>query len=307
MNSDRPRSRFAGRRGACALLLLCALGVPALAAPVNFPALSDSNRAEHHEGKVIWLDLVTPDLAGAKIFYGGLFGWTFRDVADAEHNYAIAMRDGRPVGGMLQRSFAPGERRQPTWLTFISVQDVDAVCKVAVEHGATVLVKPRTFPQRGRQAILTDPEGAVFAVLASASGDPSDTLSEPGEWIWSSLQTSDPDRDTAFYQSLFGYEAFDLPSEDGMDHVILSSEEHARASVNSIPSDKARRHPHWLSFVRVTNTEEMVARAVSLGGRILVEPHTDRHGGMVAVVADPSGTPIGMLEWTMAEGRQEPQ
>jgi len=33
---------------------------------------------EQHVGKVIWLDLATPDPEIAKRFYGAMFGWTFR-------------------------------------------------------------------------------------------------------------------------------------------------------------------------------------------------------------------------------------
>jgi len=297
--------RLARFPGAFAFLLLATLCAPALADPLELPAASAASQSEHHPGKVIWLDLVTPDLAGAKTFYAGLFGWTFREVPGKDREHAVALLDGRPVAGLLQQAFAPGERRQPHWLTYLSAQDVDTVCRVAVEHGARIVVQPRTYPDRGRQAILADPQGAVFAVLDAAGGDPPDYLAEPGEWIWSSIQVTDADRDTAFYQALFDYEAFELPSDDGLDHVILSSEERARASVNSIPADKVRRHPHWLNFVRVVDTTERVARAVSLGGRVLVEPHPDRHGGMVAVIADPSGTPVGLLEWTMADARQE--
>jgi len=35
-----------------------------------------------------------------------------------------------------------------------------------------------------------------------------------------------------------------------------------------------------------------------LGGRVLVEPRIDRHGGRIAVVADPSGAPVGLMEWS---------
>jgi hypothetical protein len=35
--------------------------------------------------------------------------------------------------------------------------------------------------------------------------------------------------------------------------------------------------------------------------RVLIWPHPDRHGGMVAVVADPTGAPFGLLESSEAE------
>jgi hypothetical protein len=278
-----------------------------MAAPLELPPLVQPATAEHHVGKVIWVDLVTPDLASAKRFYAGLFGWTFRDIHGGETDYAVAFLNGQPVGGLLHRLVPAGEHRQPAWLAFIAVRDVDAAKRTALEHGAKVLVEPRTYPQRGRQAVFADPEGAVFAVLASSSGDPPDVLAAPGEWIWSSLLAQDPDTDAAFYQALFGYDVFDLPSDDGLEHVILSTDDYARASVNAWPRDASRRHPHWLNFVRVVDAVGVAAKAVALGGRVLVEPHIDRHGGQVAVVADPTGAPFGVLEWSDTDSKEEPK
>jgi predicted enzyme related to lactoylglutathione lyase len=176
-----------------------------------------------------------------------------------------------------------------------------------VQHGAKVLFAPHSFPDRGREAVLADPQGAVFAVLASSSGDPPDVLAEPGEWIWSSLITSDPDAGAAFYQTLFDYEVFDLPADEGAQHLLLATDNYARASANSLPAGKASVHPHWLNYVRVEDADKMAAKAVALGGRILVEPRVDRHGGKVAVIADPAGAVFGLLEWPETESKEVTQ
>ncbi len=280
---------------------------PAGAATFEPPPLVEPASSEHHIGKVIWSDLVTPDLAAAKQFYSGLFGWTFRDLPAGDKPYAVALLDGRPIGGLLQRPMPSGERRQPAWLSFIAVRDVDAATKTALAHGARVVSEPRNYPKRGRQAVLADPEGAVFAVLSSGSGDPPDVLAAPGEWIWSSLLARNPDTDAAFYQTLFGYDVFDVPSADGKEHVILSSDDYARASVNPLPGDSSRLHPHWLNFVRVADAAAVAAKVTALGGRVLVEPHMDRHGGNVAVVADPAGAPFGLMEWSDTDLKKEPK
>lgn len=293
--------------GLGALLLQAAFVTSVAAAPMELPPLVEPASAEHHVGKVVWVEMVTPDLASAKRFYSGLFGWTFRDIHAGKTPYAVALLDGRPVGGLHQRLEQPIEKRQPTWLSFVAVRDVDAVKRTALEHGATVVSEPRSYPQRGRQAVFADPEGAVFGVLASSSGDAPDFLASPGDWIWSSLHAKDPDAEAAFYQTLFGYEVFDVPSEDGLDHVILSSDDYARASVNAFRKDAARRHPHWLNFVRVVDAGGVAGKAVALGGRVLVEPHVDRHGDKVAVVADPSGAPLGLMEWSDADNKKEPK
>jgi predicted enzyme related to lactoylglutathione lyase len=295
-------------RLAAGVLLLTVIGLAnAHAAPFELPPLNSPASSEHHPGKVVWAELVTPDLAAAEHFYASLFGWTFQTVHSGASEYAVAAVDGRPVGGLFQKSVAAGEHKQSAWLTFIAVSDVDAAKRAAVGQGAKIVSDTRDYPLRGRQAVLADPEGAVFAILASQSGDAADFLAAPGEWIWSSLLSQDAAAEAAFYQTLFAYDVFDLASDDDSEHLILSSDGFARGSVNSFPAGAARRHAHWLNFVRVDNTADSVAKAVALGGRILVEPHPDRHGGQIAVLADPAGAPFGLLEWTTRDSKVEPK
>lgn len=275
---------------------------PVHAARFELPPLVNPPSREHHDGKIVWADLVTPDVEAAKTFYGGLFGWTFRDVEAGEKNYTLALLQGEPVAGLVRRNEPPGKRHQPAWLTFLSVRDVEKTTRTALAHGAKQLTEPRNYPRRGRQVVLADPQGAVFAILQAASGDPPDVLANPGEWIWSALLTSDPDTDAAFYQALFDYEVFDSEDDQGSQHLVLSTDGYARASCNSFPHDSAKRYPHWLNYVRVANVAETAAKARQLGGRVLVEPRPGREGEPTAVVADPAGAPIGLLEWSDAPG-----
>jgi predicted enzyme related to lactoylglutathione lyase len=302
MQPDRSR-HFLGQ-GLLSALLVVAGAAPVMASPLQLPALVEPASQEHHVGKVIFVELVTPDLAAAKQFYAGLFGWTFRDIQAGGTKYAEASLDGRPVAGLIHKDVPAGEHRQPAWLSFIAVRDVDAAKKIALQHGAKVLFEPHSIPNRGREAVFADPQGAIFAVLASSSGDPPDVLAAPGEWIWSSLITSDPDTDAAFYQTLFDYDVFDLPADEGVQHLMLASDNYARASANTLPAKRPNAHPHWLNYVRVEDAVKMTAKLVALGGRVLVEPRVDRHGGKVAVVADPLGARFGLLEWLDTESKE---
>jgi predicted enzyme related to lactoylglutathione lyase len=295
----------------CSVLMYAGGAAVVHAAPgtsVVLPALTQSASGEHHVGKVVWADLVTPDAEGAKRFYAALFGWTFRDVP-GDPNYSLALLNDEPVGGVFQKTLLAGQAQQPAWLTFLAVPDVNAAQAAAVRLGGKVLSKSRDYPQRGRQAILADPDGAMFAVLAAQGGDPPDYLAEPGEWIWSSLLVKDAKRETAFYKGLCGYDVYDLASDDASDaqHYILSSDNYARAGLNALPTDAKRRRAHWLNFVRVTDAADTVKKAVGLGGHVLVEPRIDRHGGRLAVLADPSGAPFGVMEWSDTDSKQEPQ
>jgi uncharacterized protein len=308
-NGDAPldRARRFFRRAVLAALLAVAGAAPVMAQSLVLPPIVEPPSQEHHIGKVIFLELVTPDLAASKQFYSGLFGWTFRDLAAGSIQYAEASLDGRPVAGLFHKALPAGEQRAPAWLGFFAVADVDATAKIAQEHGAKLLFGPRSFPDRGRQAVFADPQGAVFAVLASSSGDPPDFLAAPGEWIWSSLITRDPDTAAAFYQTLFGYDVFELPASAGAQHLLFASQNYARASANSLPASRPDTYPYWLNYVRVEDADKMAAKVVALGGRVLVAPRPDRQGGKLAVVADPQGAAFGLLEWQETESKKVPE
>lgn len=307
MNISCHRVRYLLPSGLCALFLYTTCTVTIMAAVPEVPPLVEPATIEHHVGKVIWADLVTPDLASSERFYAGLFGWTFRDIHFGDTDYAVAFLDGHPVAGLLQRAVPRGEHQQPAWLGFISVQDVSTAGQLALAHGAKILFGPKNYPQRGSQAIFADPDGAVFGMLASSSGDPPDVMVAPGDWIWSALLTRDPDTEAAFYQTLFGYDVFNLPNTSSVEHLILSSDNYARASLNGLPDDSSHRHPHWLNFLRVVDANATSVKAVALGGRVLVEPKVDRQGGKLAIIADPTGAVFGVMEWPGTESNQEPK
>jgi hypothetical protein len=292
---------------AFALGLTISHASPASAAPFQVPPIVSPASTEHHAGKPIFAELITPDIATAKRFYADLFGWTFTDVAGARAPYAQAYLNGAAVAGLVEKPVPAGEHKQSIWLNFFAAPQIDATAQAAVQGGAKVLAAAHDVPGRGREAVLADPQGAVFAILASGSGDPPDDLSPPGDWIWRSLITNDPAADANFYKSVLGDQVIALPATPGEQHFLIASENYARASINSRPAGRPNMHPHWLAYVRVDDAAKMAAKVTTLGGHVLAEPRPDRHGGMIAVVADPMGAPFGLMEWSDTENKQVTQ
>jgi predicted enzyme related to lactoylglutathione lyase len=160
------------------------------------------------------------------------------------------------------------------------------------------LATPQKFPKRGEQAVFADPEGAVFGVLKSSSGDPEDFAPEIGDWIWIQLLSRDPQKAAEFYRNIAGYEVIPNTTANRLSDYVLVSDHFARATVRSIPAANAQVQSTWLPFVRVKSVSDSVARAVQLGGKILVEPNSGLFEGKVAVVADPTGAAVGLLDWS---------
>jgi predicted enzyme related to lactoylglutathione lyase len=264
------------------------------------PPITRRPTREHHVGKVIWLDLATPDPESAKRFYGKLFGWTFYPNPNDAGYTTVYLRD-HLIGGIIKPAVADNAPHQSAWLTYLAVRDVDASAKLALANGATALSTPRTYVNRGRQQVFADPQGAVFALMASATGDPPDVLLEPDRWIWSTVLAHDVQTDSAFYRDTLGYAIDVLPPDQGLQQVVLESGGYARATLNEIPHQASGLHSRWINFVRVEDAPDTVAKAVALGARTLVSPHIDRHGGLIAVLADPQGAWFGVMEWPDAD------
>jgi len=61
--------------------------------------------------------------------------------------------------------------RPPSWGVCFAVADSDATAARSVELGGTVTVPPSDTPV-GRFAVLSDPQGASFAVIVPAGPQP---------------------------------------------------------------------------------------------------------------------------------------
>lgn len=270
------------------------------AAAQDLPPLTTAKSNPRIPGKFVWADLVTDDVPKVRKFYADLFGWTFRNVG----HYSIAANDERPLCGMFQQPRPKDRAAEPRWFGYISVSNVERAQRKTSESGGRVLAPLQKMPERGEQAVLADPEGAVFGVIKSSAGDPEDFLPEPGDWVWIQLLSRDAKKAAGFYRNVAGYETVENSSANRLSDYVLTSKGFARATIRTIPKGREQVQPNWLPFVRVKNIGESVAKAKQLGGKVMVEPKAELFDKRVAVVSDPTGAPIGLMEWSpeMAKG-----
>jgi len=116
-------------------------------------------------GSMCWNELATSDMARAGAFYGGLLGWSAERRATGALEYATFTAEGEARGGMT--AIAPTGGPVPShWLVYFAVRDCDGAATLAQSLGGAVRVPPSEIPDIGRFAVLADPQGAVFAVIA---------------------------------------------------------------------------------------------------------------------------------------------
>jgi len=264
--------------------LFCVLGSVALVAMgcagalPEVPALSDSNQWQ--PGKVVWHDLVTPDLEDAREYYGALFGWTFEE---ASSDYLLIRNGDRLIAGMAELDSAT---ESSYWVPLLSVKDVDHAVRLTVGAGGESLTEPFDVPGRGRVGVLRDPQGAAFGVVKSATGDPVDRLPGVHEWLWHEVWTDDVEATAAFYEAKLGY-GVKQTTIDEREHTLLTAGGLPRAGV--VVKSDPEIPDLWVCFVRVDDVDAVVARAKMLRGDVLLEPTDEVRRGRVAILADPHG------------------
>ena len=100
-----------------------------------------------------------------------------------------------------------------------------------------------------------------------------------------------------FYQDLGNFEVVPGDPVGNAASYTLQAEGYARAVLLEIPPERIELRPEWIYFVRVADVATSVAKAVELGGRVIVAPRPDLEDGRVGVVTDPDGALLGLMEW----------
>jgi predicted enzyme related to lactoylglutathione lyase len=234
---------------------------------------------EYPEGTFCWVDLGTPDVAGARAFYGEVFGW---EMVDTGPRYTLCRRDGRDVTGIHQHAEEEGAH----WSSYVNVRDADATAAAAAELGATVEVEPSDVPGTSRVAALRDPTGAAVALWQPMGFIGAGLVNEIGSWTWNELATPDVDRARSFYTGLFGWTAQDIPGP--LPRVSLQLGDLLIGGMHMPTEAEAAAGPGWTVTFRVADADATAEGVRRLGGRVLLPP-MDIPVGRFSIVADPLG------------------
>jgi predicted enzyme related to lactoylglutathione lyase len=243
-------------------------------------------RTRHAPGTFSWVDLATSDADGAKAFYGGLLGWEFEDlpVPDAPP-YTMARIGGRNVAALYAKR---DEQVPAAWLSYVTVEDADAIAARTPELGGTVLSEPFDVPEAGRMAVLQDPTGAVFAVWQPRASIGAQLVNDVGALCLNQLNTSDPEAAQAFYGDLFGWTFRSVASGPQAYWGITNGERLNGGMMESEP-------PSWLAYFTSADVDGSAAKVTELGGKVIVPP-SPVPGGRIAVAADPQGAVFAFVE-----------
>ena len=248
-------------------------------------------RTSHAPGAFSWVDLGTADADGAKAFYGSLLGWQFEDmpIPDAPP-YSMATIGGRTVAAL----YGKRDESQPSaWLSYVTVDDADAIAARAAELGATVIAEPFDVLEAGRMAVLQDPTGGVFAIWQPRQSIGAQLVNDPGSLTMNQLNTNDPQAAQTFYGALFGWTFAQVASGE---QTFWSIHNGDRLNGGMMPTPQGWEIPsHWLAYFTVADIDASVAQIRELGGGVTIGP-VPIPAGRFAVATDPQGAVFAIFE-----------
>ncbi len=253
-------------------------------------------------GRFVWHELLTNDTAGAAAFYPKVLPW--RTAPSSMPGYTIWMAGQTQIAGLMALPAEAGST-PPHWLIYVGTPNVDNTCSQAQGLGARVVKPPGDIPNVGRFAVLSDPQGATFAVFTPGGSPPPGAATTQGAFSWHELATTDVAAALRFYGQLFGWTkgpAHDMGAM-GTYQIFQHGGSQAGGLCNVQGPSTA---PSWLSYVSVAEASRAVAAAKSAGGRLLHGPMEVPGGSWVAMMMDPQGGTFAVHEAPRTAAQKAP-
>jgi predicted enzyme related to lactoylglutathione lyase len=264
-------------------------------------------------GVTSWVDVEQPDVDRALAFYGAVLGWTFHEAAPpgAPPRYVIAQVDGLDVAGI-----GDGGGGDPTWTSYVAVDDLGSTLERVVAAGGRITAGPTVAGESGTWAELTDPAGARLRLWHPKRRLGAQLVNAPGAWNFSDLHADDPATD--FYTATFGWEFTDVGFATMIrvpgygDHLAATTEPDIRerqAAVSAptgfedaigwvAPADDGEP-PHWHVTFAVADRDATAARVTENGGEVLAVEESQ--WARTATVRDPQGAVFTVSQFTPPE------
>ncbi|HET9830062.1 MAG TPA: VOC family protein [Vicinamibacterales bacterium] len=243
-----------------------------------------------NRGDFIWEDLLTSNTAAAATFYSKVAGLKTAP-STVNESYITFAGSAGPIGGLMTLpDDAKKTGARPSWMSYISTENVEETARHAESLGGKVLKPPADVGDGGRSAVLQDPQGASFMIYASSHPLEPATTVPLGGIYWHELITTDYKAAFTFYQQLFGWTvANDMNMGDIGVYRIFGTPTMPKGAggiYNKAPQQPGP--PMWLPYIHVASVEKAADVAKSIGAKIMHGP-ADVPGGRIVIGTDPQG------------------
>jgi predicted enzyme related to lactoylglutathione lyase len=250
--------------------------------------------SESNLGRLVWHELVTTNPAAAQAFYTEVVGWRTQPWA---LDYTLWVGGQGPLGGVMALPEEARRMGSPShWMFCVEVADVDRTVAEARSRGGRVYVQPKDVPKIGRIAVLGDPQGAPFELVAYDQSMPLHDPKQPGEFCWTELIADEHEAMFRFYSELFGWERLSEMDMGPAGKYLLWGPGRGGTQCGGMMTRPPERQvpAHWNHYIQVEDLDAALVRARSNGAKLLFDPMEVQGGGRIAQLLDPQGADFAL-------------
>jgi predicted enzyme related to lactoylglutathione lyase len=238
-------------------------------------------------GEFCWINMVTPNPAEAREFFGKLLGWTFADLSGMGHSIKVG---GRDVGGLfdLNSPQTPPDTK-PMIGVMVKVENADATCARVASLGGKAQ-PPFPIADRLRMAVCYDPDGANFDLFEPKTAEGTDVdATLHGAPSWFEVVTPDVKRAGRFYSEVFGWSTEDasFPGKTYLD--FKQGDAYVAGALQIEPT---MMKPQWGVYFTADDVDETARLAQKLGGKVFFDLLDIPNVGRMCGIASPQGVPF---------------
>ncbi len=252
---------------------------------------------EYPPGSFCWVELGTTDAAGAKKFYGELFGWSHSDQpVGPDLVYTMLQLEEKNVAALYQLGKELRDQGVPPhWLSYVSISSADETAAKVAALGGKVAKDPFDVFDVGRMAVVEDPSGATFAIWEPRKHAGAHIINQPGTLCWNELMTNDIVGSAKFYTELFAWKA-ETRQMGPIEYTTFMNGEREAAGMKAIAEEMGDVSPNWLVYFAVADCDETLKKVGSLGGKVAGPAMDIPEVGPLAVAQDPQGAYFAFIQ-----------
>jgi hypothetical protein len=248
--------------------------------------------------KFVWYELMTSDGAAAANFYRDVIGWAIEKSPMPNMDYTLFKAGGAQVAGaftLSQEQLAQGA--PAAWVGYIGVADVDKSAADLKAAGGQVWRGPDEIPGVGRFAMVSDPQGAAFALFNSERADdvsPADA-NKPGHVGWHELHAKDGDTIFDFYGKLFGWQKGEAMDMGPAGKYQMFGPGGGTTIGGMMTKPASMPTAAWGFYFNVPSIAAAVPKITAAGGQIANGPNEVPGGQWVVQGIDPQGARFALV------------
>jgi len=116
-----------------------------------------------------------------------------------------------------------------------------------------------------------------------------------GSFAWNELMTNDVEKAKSFYRSAIGWQIEEMKMPNGSYWIAKEDGKMVAGIMDMTGMVPPGVPPHWFAYIEVDDVDARVKSVAAHGGTVMRPPFDIPDVGRIAIVADATGAPVGLM------------